>query len=111
MSNNSIASHDLSAFIKFPLGHLVSTPGALDFLQINKQEPSTFIERHMRGDWGDICAEDKQTNELALTEGGRLMSVYKISGEPGGQGGRDTALWIITEWDRSVTTLLLPSEY
>jgi len=61
------------------------------------------IKRHLSGDWGDLCEEDRQQNEEALTGEGRLFSVYKdVQGEK---------IWIITEWDRSVTTVLFPDEY
>ena len=63
----------------------------------------TFLVRHARGDWGDLCADDRRENARALREGGRLMSTYTLKS---GQ-----TLWIITEADRSVTTLLLPLEY
>jgi len=63
----------------------------------------SFIQRHVVGDWGDICAEDRQVNADALQYGARLMSVYAIT--------PSEKLWIITEADRSCTTLLLPQEY
>ncbi len=62
-----------------------------------------FVLRHVSGDWGDICAEDRQANADALHYGYRLMSVYELS--------KTERLWIITEADRSSTTLLLPEEY
>ena len=65
--------------------------------------PLEFLSRHLRGDWGDLCQEDRTENELSLAQGFRLMSSYPIT---------DTEeLWIITEADRSLTTLLLPAEY
>ena len=60
------------------------------------------IARHISGDWGDMCKEDKETNEEALTEGNRLFSAY-VDGL--------TQIWIITEADRSCTTVLFPHEY
>ena len=63
----------------------------------------TYLARHVRGDWGDLCDEDRLLNERSVGGGGRLMSSYKLS--------EQIKLWIITESDRSVTTLLLPSEY
>lgn len=60
------------------------------------------LQRHIRGDWGDVCAEDKAANDAALREGGRLLSSYSSGGEK---------FWIITEADRSATTFLLPSDY
>ena len=61
------------------------------------------MQRHFSGDWGDMDDEDKATNEASLEGGGRLMSAYKAEGHP--------KIWIITEWDRSVTTVLFPDEY
>ena len=87
----------------FPLGQVLATPGALELLQIYQLSPLSFIQRHVVGDWGDICAEDRQVNADALQYGYRLMSVYAIT--------PTETLWIITEADRSCTTLLLPQEY
>ncbi len=87
----------------FPPGRIVATPGALALLEEAKKLPSEFLARHLRGDWGDQCQEDKTENELSLKHGFRLLSTYPITDS-------DT-LWIITEADRSVTTLLRPSEY
>ena len=87
----------------FSLGQVVSTPGALQTLEENDQTPAEFIGRHLLGDWGDLCEEDKQANNEAVACGQRLLSAYRV--ESG------TRLWIITESDRSVTTLLLPAEY
>jgi hypothetical protein len=88
---------------KFPLGQVVTTPGAQSAILEAGQVPIEFLQRHARGDWGDVCAEDKGLNDEALIDGSRLLSVYKTK-----QGQR---IWIITEADRSVTTFLLPSEY
>ena len=88
---------------KFPLGQIVATPGALDALEKTGQTPTEFIKRHVAGDWGDLCDEDKQTNEDALTNGGRIFSAYHLND--------GTKIWIITEADRSSTCVLLPSEY
>ena len=87
----------------FPPGQIVATPGALALLEQAKKSPLEFLSRHLRGDWGDLCQEDKTENELSLKYGFRLLSSYPIT---------DTGkLWVITEADRSVTTLLLPEEY
>ena len=87
----------------FPAGQIVATPGALALLdQVNKS-PLEFLSRHLRGDWGDLCQEDKTENELSLKHGFRLLSSYQVSDSE--------TLWVITEADRSVTTLLLPAEY
>jgi hypothetical protein len=87
----------------FPLGQVVATKGALAALRHADQSPADFLARHACGDWGEVGEEDEFENELSLREGHRLMSVYTLKG-----GQR---LWIITEADRSVTTLLLPQEY
>jgi hypothetical protein len=87
----------------FPLGQLVATPGALQALGQAEQCLEAFVVRHACGDWGDLCDADRQENARALREGGRLMSTYTLK--------HGQTLWIITEADRSVTTLLLPLEY
>jgi hypothetical protein len=87
----------------FPLGQVVATPGALEALEANGQGCAEFLERHVSGDWGDLCEEDKQSNEEAVEHGLRILSAYKL---PDGQ-----RLWLITESDRSSTCCLLPSEY
>lgn len=85
----------------FPLGKLVATPGVLD----NIPTPYIYeaIQRHQSGDWGDLCREDREQNDRALERGERLLSSYRT---PFG-----VKFWIITEADRSVTTVLLPDEY
>lgn len=85
---------------KFPLGQAVITAtaaGILDSVAVTEG-----LRRHAKGDWGDICPEDAALNELALKDGSRLMSVY---------GNGDRRFWIITEADRSSTTVLLPGDY
>ena len=88
---------------RFGLGQVMATPGALTALMAAGQTPLAFLDRHIRGDWGELPPEDVVENERALTVGTRLFSAYTLS-----DGAR---LWIITEHDRSVTTLLLPQEY
>jgi hypothetical protein len=87
----------------FPSGRLVATPGALGLLEQIHKSPLEFLSRHLRGDWGDLDQEDKTENELGLKYGLRLLSSYPVT--------ETEKLWIITEADRSVTTLLLPEEY
>lgn len=87
----------------FPLGQVLSTPGALAACEDARVSPITYLRRHVVGDWGDLGAEDKAANETALTTGARLLSAYTLANAE--------RLWIITEADRSVTTLLLPLEY
>lgn len=86
---------------KFQLGKCVLTPGAISVLA-SGVNPYLLLARHVTGDWGDVSAEDRQANDRALIDGTRLLSAYVISGHP---------IWVITEADRSVTTILLPSEY
>ena len=87
----------------FPLGQVVATPGALEALTASGQTAADFLDRHAGGDWGDVDEHDRQANEDALVNDERLLSVYHTK-----QGER---IWVITERDRSVTTLLLPNEY
>src|ERR1035437_5021080 len=85
---------------RFPLGQTVMTPGAIDALAKSGQSPVEFISQHVAGQWGEVCDNDKQANEQALKDGERLLSAYRT------RLGR--RVWIITEADRSVTTMLLP---
>ena len=87
---------------RFSLGRVVATPGALQAMKEHGINGLQLLARHVRGDWGDICPEDKKENEFSLQRRLRLLSSYTIDG---------TKLWIITEADRSATTFLLPSEY
>ncbi len=103
METQMNASRDSKGSRLFCLGTIVSTPGALEVLLECKQPPSEFLVRHILGDWGELCEEDRLANQEALLEGLRLMSVYRThNGEK---------IWIITEADRSATTVLLPEEY
>jgi hypothetical protein len=86
---------------KFPLGRLVATPNALN--TIPNDEILNALSRHAQGDWGTLDAEDLQSNERALKHGGRLFSAYRST--------QNVKFWIITECDRSVTTVLLPKDY
>ena len=88
---------------KFPLGQLAATPGAAEAFTRNAQEPSEFLRRHWRGDWGEVDSHDRAENEFSLPNGFRLLSRYTLKD--------GTVIWIITEADRSATTILLPSEY
>jgi hypothetical protein len=88
---------------KFSHGQIVATPGALAAMEEHLCQPLTLLARHLAGDWGVLPAEDAQLNDEALKSDGRLLSSYPLGG--------DTRIWVITEWDRSVTTFLLPSEY
>lgn len=88
---------------RFALGRTVVTPGALDALAESGEHLAPFLRRHQACDWGEVCPEDREASDLALTTGGRLMSAYRTS--------TGTKLWIITEADRSATTILLPDDY
>lgn len=89
---------------KFALGRLVATPQALQSLEESGQSPSEFLDRHVQGDWGDVCEEDKQLNDQSVIDGSRILSSYTtLKGS--------TKIWVITEADRSSTCVLLPSEY
>lgn len=86
---------------KFPTGRLMMTSGA--HAELSEAEVFNALFRHVSGDWGDLCEQDRDENDAALKRGGRLLSRYCS------QTG--TIFWIITECDRSVTTVLLPEEY
>jgi hypothetical protein len=88
---------------KFPLGQLAATPGALDALAEANTSAQPYLERHQSGDWGDLCPDDRKVNAEALRKGYRLLSSYILPTQE--------KIWIITEADRSVTTVLLPTEY
>jgi hypothetical protein len=96
---------------RFELGQLCYTPGAQDLMQRYQVSPFQLIARHVAGDWGDVCPEDAQTNEEALQEGSRIFSVYVLPPLSEGETLAVAKVWIITEADRSVTTILLPEEY
>jgi len=81
----------------FPLGELVATPGALAALQKAGQSPAEFLSLHVRGQWGDISEEDRRENEYSLQHGFRLLSSYRTNA--------NETIWLVTESDRSVTTL------
>ena len=87
----------------FDLGQLIATPGALAALEKSGQGPMDFLVRHVVGDWGELCEEDRKENQFSLEKGFRLMSSYRTTA--------NDVVWVITECSRSHTTLLLPSEY
>lgn len=88
---------------KFPLGRTVATPGALAALAEAGQSPAEFLERHVSGDWGEVDEHDAKENEFSLENDLRLLSAYTLK--------TDVRIWVITEADRSATTILLPEEY
>jgi hypothetical protein len=88
---------------RFPLGQTVATPGALEAFTRTGEEPLPFLAQHANGNWGEVNDQDKAENEFSVEHGFRILSAYRLAD--------DTRIWIITEADRSVTTILLPEEY
>jgi hypothetical protein len=88
--------------VPLPLGKVVATPGAIKLLLEVGEHPFDYLARHATGDWGDLCDQDRRENELSLEHGWRVVSSYPVG---------EKCIWVITEADRSVTTILLPEEY
>lgn len=86
----------------FALGQMVATPGAIEVIVKSDISLFALLSRHQRGDWGDLDEEDKVANDDALKAGRRVLSAYRFE---------KATLWVITEADRSTTTILLPEEY
>jgi hypothetical protein len=86
----------------FPLGQVVATPGALELLDQAAVNAAELLQRHVSGDWGIVPEDDAELNQSSVSDGNRILSSYPVG---------DDRIWIITEADRSSTTLLLPSEY
>ena len=86
----------------FTLGQIVATPAVIAHFNEHHQSILPLLRRHVSGDWGELCAEDKAENALSVQQGFRILSRYTVAGE---------TVWIVTEADRSVTTVLFPSEY
>ena len=87
----------------FELGSIAATPGALALIEAGAFDPGELLARHVTGDWGDLCPEDRTQNARAVAQGLRVFSSYNL--------GDNKKVWVITENDRSVTTFLLPDEY
>src|SRR5438105_2343841 len=102
MQTNS-NTHRQPSITRFALGQTYITPGAEEALLIAGQTEIEFLRRHISNDWGELSDEDARENELSLKEGFRLLSAYRTA--------KGQKLWIITEADRSSTTILLPDEY
>ena len=102
MQTNS-NTHRQPSVTRFALGQTYITPGAEEALMIAGQTGIEFLRRHMCGDWSELSDDDARENELSLGEGFRVLSAYRTA--------KGQKLWIITEADRSGTTILLPSEY
>ena len=94
---------------RFELGLIVATPGALQ--ACSNVLMQKCLARHLTGDWGCVCTDDKQANDEALSNGERILSAYPIDPAKPCEGFGGNTLWIITEGDRSATTFLLPDEY
>lgn len=88
---------------RLPLGRLLATPGALEVLETSGVTIFSLVNRHARHDWGDLCDDDRRQNNMAATSGQRVLSSYLLPNK--------RTVWIITEWDRSATTVLLPDDY
>lgn len=88
---------------RFRIGEVVATPGAMEAMDRTQTAPHELIGRHGKGDWGDVCEEDAEANEVALKDGARIFSVYHLKDA--------TKVYVITEADRSSTCILLPEEY
>lgn len=88
--------------MRLPLGIVCATPGALALLCRAGLSPAILLARHQAGDWGEVAPEDALENDRSVIEGFRVLSSYCVS---------DGRIWVITEADRSATTLLLPEDY
>jgi hypothetical protein len=86
----------------FAVGQIVATPGALRLIAHSEIDPWELLDRHVTGDWGDLSDEDKKENDYSVRRSLRILSAY---------GTGESKLWIITEGDRSATTILRPDEY
>ena len=93
----------LFSTVLFSLGHCAITHGAMTALEAIHVEPATLLRRHQCGDWGNLCQQDRQTNYEAVTDGFRVFSAYELTSA--------VRVWVITDADRSSTTILLPDEY
>jgi hypothetical protein len=101
--NTSAKAETTTGAVLFPLGQTLITPAAQEAIRDAGQLPLEFLRRHQSGDWGDLCGEDKRENEFSIANDFRILSKYHTA--------EGVALYVITEWDRSSTTILLPSEY
>ena len=99
-ADNSTATKGVN---RFQLGQVLLTPGAIEALGEAGQMPHEFLRRHQSGDWGDLCEADKRENEFSINRALRILSKYHTA--------KGAALYVITEADRTVTTILRPAEY
>ena len=107
---------------RFSMGQIVATPGALQLLQETGFSAAALLARHLQYDWGDLCKDDAALNAMALTDGSRIMSVYrlvdaeKLKATPRAKRADLPTVWVITDGTnedgkREYTTLLLPGDY
>ncbi len=106
--NSTLENAEPDNPILLSLGTVYVTRGIQALIDDHNLDVTPFIARHVTGDWGEVCAEDAAENQLSLEKGFRILSAYSFTSEINGEAYK---LWIITEADRSVTTVLLPSEY
>ncbi len=100
-NNNTITKTENKAL--FSLGQIFLTIGAREALTESNQMPNEFLAKHQSGDWGDVCEDDIKENDFSVREGFRILSAYKLNS--------GVKIWVITEADKSSTTILLPGEY
>ena len=101
---------DLGPPALFSLGHVVATPAALALILEHRASVPEVLHRHLTGDWQEMCKPDRDANWVAVLEGEtRVVSSFDIA--PKNQAGKPVKIWVITEWDRSVTTVLRPEDY
>ena len=98
-----MSNEQVSTQLPLRLGQLVATPVAIALMAKLGIDPSKLIERHRNGDWSELCDEDRQANAEAIVHGERILSSYPVDD--------GVKLWVITERDRSVTTILIPNDY
>jgi len=94
---------EIPNLILFKLGTVLLTPGARDALAESEESPWSFLVRHLAGDWGELSVADRRLNDQAIEDGSRILSAYCTA--------KNQKLWVITEADRTATTILLPDEY
>ncbi len=102
LSSRNIAD-TTHVLVRFPLGQIVATNGALEALEVARQSPQEFISRHARLEQGELSDEDYKENLFSVNKPLRIFTAYKTS--------KGVKIWVITEADRSTTTILLPEEY
>ena len=101
---------DLDAPVLFSSGQVVATPAALALIQEHGASVPELLHRHLTGDWQEMCKPDRDVNWAAVLEGeARVFSSFDIA--PKGHAGKPIKIWVITEWDRSVTTVLRPEDH